>query len=145
MGNFHCVLDSDLFVPERWADDPARRKEVGLPDDLRPRSKPQIALAQIKRGLGNGIRVAAWTFDELYGGSYDFLDGLDRLGQTYVAEVPRTFCGWAKQPTVLLRPTPPQIRGKGKKRRFPRLAATAAAVSEVGNLLRHSPAFQAQT
>ncbi len=144
VGNFHCVLGSDLFVPKSWAEDPARRKEVGMPDDVTHRSKPQIALEQIKRGLGSGIRVAAWTFDELYGGSYDFLDGLDRLGQTYVAEVPCTFCGWAKEPAVLLRPTPREIRRKVKKRRFPRLSATAAAVSEVRNLLKHSPAFQAQ-
>ncbi len=65
VGKFHCVLDSDLFVPQGWADDAARRKEVGMPDDVTHRSKPEIALEQIKRALGNGIRVAAWTFDEL--------------------------------------------------------------------------------
>ena len=143
VGNFHCVLDSDLFVPEDWANDPVRRKEVGIPDEVTHRSKPEIALEQIKRALGNGIRVAAWTFDEHYGQSYDFLDGLDRLGQTYVAEVPCTFCGWAKEPVVLIRPTP-QDRRMGKKRRFPRLSRTAAPVSEVRNLLNHSPAFQDQ-
>jgi SRSO17 transposase len=144
VGNFHCVLDSDLFVPEGWADDPARRKEVGMPDEVAHRSKPQIALEQIRRALGNGIRVAAWTFDEHYGQSYDFLDGLDGLGQTYVAEVPCTFCGWAKEPVVLYRPTPQEMRRKGRKRRFPRLSATAPPVSEVRNLLNHSPAFQGQ-
>jgi SRSO17 transposase len=140
VGNFHCVLDSDLFVPKAWADDPVRRAEVGIPDDVTHRSKPEIALEQIQHALGNGIRVAAWTFDEHYGQSYDFLDGLDRLGQTYVAEVPCTFCGWAKEPAVLIRPTPQDGR-MGKKRRFPRLSKTAAAVSEVRNLLHHSPAF----
>ena len=144
VGDFHCVLDSDLFVPQKWADDEARRREVGMPDEVTHRSKPHIALEQIKRALGNGIRVSAWTFDELYGASYDFLDGLDRLGQTYVAEVPRTFCGWAKEPAVLVRPTPQEMRRKGKKRRFPRLAATSPTVSQVRNLLNHSPAFAAQ-
>ena len=144
VGNFHCVLDSDLFVPESWAGDPARRKEVGMPADVTHRPKAEIALEQIRRALGNGIRVAAWTFDELYGGSYDFLDGLDRLGQTYVAEVPCTFCGWAKEPVLLYRPTPQEMRRTGRKRRFPRLSKTAAPVSEVRNLLSHSPAFQGQ-
>lgn len=141
VGDFRCVLDSDLFVPKEWADDPTRRQEVGMPDDVTHRSKPQIALGQIQRALGNGIRVAAWTFDEHYGQSYAFLDGLDRLGQTYVAEVPCTFCGWAKEPAVRVRPTPQEMRRKGSKRRFPRLSATAAPVSEVRNLLNHSPAF----
>ena len=141
---FHCVLDSDLFVSEDWADDPVRRKEVGMPGEVVHRSKPEIALAQIKRSLGNGIRVAAWTFDELYGASYGFLDGLDRLGQTYVAEVPCTFSGWVKAPAVRVRLTPREMRRKGKNRRLPRLSATAASVSEVRNLLVHSPAFQGQ-
>jgi hypothetical protein len=36
------------------------------------------------------------------------------------------------------------MRQKGKKRTFPRLAKTAAAVSEVRNLLPHSPVFTCQ-
>jgi hypothetical protein len=36
------------------------------------------------------------------------------------------------------------MRRKGRKRRFPRLSATAASVSEVRNLLKHSPAFRGQ-
>jgi len=145
VGDFHCVLDGDLFVPKSWASDPERRKEVGMPEDVTHRPKAEIALSQIQRALGNGIRVAAWTFDEHYGMSYGFLDGLDRLGQTYVAEVPCTFCGWAKEPAILYRPTPQEMRKKGKKRAFPRLAKTAAPVSEVRNLLRHSPGFTGQT
>lgn len=45
---------------------------------------------------GVGIRVAAWTFDEFYGRDGGFLDGLDALGQTYVAEVPVDFTGWVR-------------------------------------------------
>lgn len=144
VGNFHCVLDSDLFVPESWVNDEVRRQEVGMPETVTHRSKPQIALAQIQRALGNGIRVGAWTFDEHYGQSYEFLDALDRLGQTYVAEVPCTFVGWVKEPAVLYRSTPQEMRQRGRKRVFPRLSRSAAGVSEVRNLLNHSPVFTAQ-
>lgn len=143
-GRFHCLLDSDLFLPESWANDPARRKEAGIPEDVTHRTKCQIALAQIQRALGNGIRVAAWTFDEHYGQSYAFLDGLDALGQTYVAEVPSDFHGWAVAPKILYRATPQEMRKKGRKRRYPRLAKTAAETSEVRDLLKHSPAFTNQ-
>ena len=143
-GSFHSLLDSELFLPKSWADDPARRKEAGIPDDVRHRTKPEIALEQIRRALGNGIRVAVWTFDEHYGQSYAFLDGLDGLGQTYVAEVPCHFHGWAVPPKILHRATPQEPRRKGKKRRFPRLAKTAPKTSEVRNLLKHSPAFTQQ-
>ena len=144
VGDFHCVLDSDLFVPKSWANDPAKRAEVGMPGNVIHRSKAQIAQEQIRRALGNGIRVAAWTFDEHYGQSYAFLDSLDGLGQTYVAEVPCTFCGWAKEPAVLYRSTPQEMRPGGPTRKGPRLAKTAASVSEVRDLLRHSPAFTGQ-
>jgi len=143
-GSFHSLLDSELFLPKGWADDPARRERVRIPDAVRHRTKPEIALAQIRRALGNGIRVAAWTFDEHYGQSYAFLDGLDRLGQTYIAEVPCHFHGWAISPKILHRVTPQELRRKGKKRRFPRLAKTAPKTSEVRNLLKHSPAFTQQ-
>lgn len=143
-GRFHCLLDSDLFLPESWANDPARRKEAGIPEDVTHRTKSQIALAQIQRALGNGIRVAAWTFDEHYGQSYAFLDGLDALGQTYVGEVPSDFHGWAVMPKILYRATPQEMRKKGRKRRYPRLAKTAAKTSEVRDLLKYSPAFTSQ-
>lgn len=144
-GRFHSLLDSDLFLPKRWANDWGRRKRAGIPDDVVHRSKPEIALAQIRRALRNGIRVAAWTFDEHYGQSYAFLDGLDALGQTYVGEVPCNFRGWAVAPRVLYRATPQQMRQKGRKRRYPRLAKTAAKASEVRNLLTYSPAFTGQS
>ncbi len=144
-GDFQCLLDSDLFLPEDWANDPARRKEVGIPEDLQYRKKTAIALAQIRRALRNGIRVAAWTFDELYGGDGEFLDELDALGQNYVAEVPVTFTGWALSPQVLLRPTPQEKRKRGRKRHFPRLARKALSASEVRNLLSYSRLFQKQS
>ncbi len=145
VGRFHSLLDGDLFLPECWANDRARRARAGIPDDVTHRSKPQIALAQIQRAIRNGIRVAAWTFDEHYGQSYAFLDGLDALGQTYVGEVPCDFHGWAVPPKVLYRATPQEMRKKGRKRRYPRLAKTAAQASEVRNLLKHSPSFTGQS
>jgi len=145
VGRFHCLLDSDLFLPESWADDRQRREKVGISDDVTHRSKPEIALAQIQRALRNGVRVAAWTFDEHYGRSYDFLDGLDELGQTYVAEVPCDFHGWAVPPKILYRATPQEMRKRGLKRQYPRLAKTAAKTSEVRKLLKHSPSFTGQS
>ena len=71
--------------------------------------------------------------------------GLDALGQTYVAEVPCNFHGWAVAPRVLYRATPQEMRQKGKKRRYPRLAKTAAKTSEIRHLLTHSPAFTGQS
>ena len=144
VGEFHCLLDSDLFLPERWANDPVRRKAAGIPKNVVHRSKPEMALAQIRRTLANGVRVAAWTFDEHYGQSYEFLDGLNALGQTYVAEVPSSFCGWAVYPKLVYRATSQEMPRGGRKRPVPRLAGGAPGASKAGDLLRHSPAFRNQ-
>lgn len=143
-GDFQCLLDSDLFLPKDWAHDPVRRAAAFIPEDAVYRKKADIALAQIQRALSNGIRVAAWTFDEFYGRDGGFLDGLEALGQNYVAEVPSTFTGWLHEPLVLLRPTPQEMRKTGRKRRFPRLARKALPACEVRNLVTCSRVFQKQ-
>jgi SRSO17 transposase len=143
-GDFQCLLDSDLYLPKDWADDPVRRAAAYIPDEVAYRKKTDIALAQVQRALANGIRVAAWTFDEGYGRDGSFLDDLEALGQNYVAEVPSTFTGWLREPAVLLRPTPQEMRKRGRKRRVPRLARKALRASEVRNLVTCSRGFTQQ-
>lgn len=104
------------------------------------RTKPQIALDLVDRALANGVRVQAWTFDELYGRDSAFLDGLEQRGQIFVAEVPTNFHGWLKKPRVLRHGA---SSGRGRKKKYPRLAAGQAS-REVQNLLRYSPVFRAQ-
>lgn len=143
-GSFQCILDSDLYLPREWADDPARREEAYVPDEVVYRKKTAIALDQVRRALGNGIRVAAWTFDEWYGRDGEFLDGLDGLGQDYVGEVPSIFTGWVQEPEVLQRPRPQDLRKPGKTRRYPRVAVRSSRTHQVRNLVTYSRIFQRQ-
>ena len=142
--DFECLLDSDLFLPEDWANDPQRRAEVGVPDDVAFRTKPQIAMAQVARALRNGVRVWAWTFDEAYGRGAEFLDGLDALGQNYVGEIPSDFYGWTLQPRVLPAPRPQELHRTGRKWRYPRVARKSSQACAVNNLATFSPAFAKQ-
>ena len=142
--DFQCLLDSDLYLPREWANDPVRRKEAGVPEDVVYRKKADIALEQVGRALANGIRFSALTFDEFYGRDHEFLDGLNALGQDYVGEVPSDFTGWLHQPQVLHKPTAAQTRKKGRKRHFPRLARKALPACEVRNLAVYSPVFAKQ-
>ena len=142
--DFQCLLDSDLYLPKEWADDPERRQAAGVPDDVEYRKKTDMALAQVSRALSNGIRCSAWTFDEWYGRDGAFLDGLDSLGQNYVGEIPANFTGWSYPPEILQKPTPAQRRKRGRKRHFPRLSQKASPVSEVRNLATYSRLFQKQ-
>ena len=144
-GDFQALLDSDLYMPESWATDLRRRRAAYIPDDIEFRKKTEIALGQVRRALSNGIRVAAWTFDEFYGRDSEFLDGLLESGQNFVAEVPSTFRGWLKEPQVLHRPTPQEMRKHGRKREFPRLAKKSSPACEVRNLFKYSPTFRKQS
>lgn len=143
-GDFQCLLDSDVYLPQEWAGDMARRRAAGIPDDAIYRKKADIALDQIRHALANGIRVSAWTFDEWYGRDGAFLDTLESLGQNYVAEVPANFTGWLHEPDVLLCPRAQDRHKRGRKRRFPRLSAKALPASQVRNLLVYSRVFQKQ-
>jgi len=113
-----------------------------VPDEVEFRTKPQIALALIDRALSNGIRVAAWTFDELYGRDGKFLDGLELRGQAFVGEIPVDFHGWVQEPEILRHAPKNSVkRGRGKK--YPRVARRHPSC-EVRNLAKHSPLFRRQ-
>lgn len=112
-----------------------------MPEEVRFRTKPEIAIELIDRALANGVRVAAWTFDELYGRDGKFLDALQERGQVFVAEVPANFHGWVRQPKIL--ETGPESTERGRPKTYPRLAKGFHS-STVRNLAKHSPAFRQQ-
>jgi SRSO17 transposase len=118
-------------------------KKNYIPDEVEFCTKPQIALRLIDRALANGVRVVAWTFDELYGRDGPFLDGLQQRGQTFVAEVPADFHGWVEKPRIL-RFGPKKGKKRGRRKKYPRLASRRPAC-EVRNLVKYSPVFQEQS
>src|SRR5918998_434695 len=54
-GRASLPIAFELYLPEDWAGDPARRTKAGVPEDLAFRTKPQIALEQIRRALADGV------------------------------------------------------------------------------------------
>jgi SRSO17 transposase len=137
--NFHALLDGTLYLPEEtWHQDRERCDAAGIPEDVVYRAKWEIALEQVQRALGNGVRFAWLTFDEGYGGKPPFLRALDALGQNYVAEIPVSFVGWSKPPEVMHRE---HCRDKeqGRPRKLPRLKVRNTPACEVRNLLTCSP------
>ncbi len=142
--DFQCLLDSDLYLPKGWADDPLGRKQANVPDTVVYRKKADIALDQVRRALGNGVRFSALTCDEFYGRDRGFLDGLESLGQNYVGEVPCDFSGWTSLPNVLQKDSPSKRRKRGRKRTFPRICRKSSQASQLRRLALHSPKFYKQ-
>jgi SRSO17 transposase len=132
-GDFHCLLDGELFLPESWDADRDRCREAGIPDDMVYRPKWTIALALYDRAVANGIRFDWLTFDEGYGGKPELLRALATRKQRYVAEVPRSLTGWLDPPRVVTRPYHKNRRGRGRK--VPRLASGSRPARRVDELL----------
>lgn len=122
---FCCMLASDLFLPEGWSEDCERCREAGIPDEVLYRAKYQIALDQIRRAAGNGVRFAYVVFDEDYGRVPAFWFGLDDLGQRGIGEVPANFMAWTR---------PPRYASLRKE----------YGPSQVKDLVRYSPDFYNQ-
>jgi SRSO17 transposase len=140
-GDFHCLLDGDLFLPEDWSEDRERCRAAGIPDDVAYRSKWKIALELYDRARGNGVVFDWLTFDEWYGGKPEFLRQMEARQQAFVAEVPKTFTAWIRAPRVTERPF---RRSRGRGRKTPRLLSGSRPASSVENLLRYSPELRDQ-
>jgi SRSO17 transposase len=140
-GDFHTLLDGDLFLPEHTWDDPVRRKAAGIPDEVYYRPKWEIAEELIRRALANGIRFGWLTFDEFYGRNGPFRRDLETLGQNYVAQIPVDITGWTKPPEVHYREhARDRAAGRAGSRRRLKVRNTPAV--EVRNVLKHSPVLR---
>jgi SRSO17 transposase len=76
-----------LYLPQPWADDPARRAAAGVPNDITFATKPQIALTQIRAAVAAGVPQAPVLADAGYGIDTAFRDGITALGLTYVVGI----------------------------------------------------------
>ena len=140
LDELHCLLDSELFLPESWSNDRPRCRAADIPDEMVHRPKTNIALELYDRARGNGVTFEWLTFDEGYGKSVGFLAALRGRQQRFVAEVPVTFRGWIRPPRTTHR-----RRGRtGRPRTNPRLVAGSRPFLTVREHLDHSPELRDQ-
>jgi SRSO17 transposase len=100
-----ALLDQQLYLPETWASDAARRKETTVPDDITFQTKPQIGIELLRRTYSNRLLRFDWiTADEFYGRNGVFLDELEAMQQRYVVEVPVNTTVWAVDPQTQVPP-----------------------------------------
>jgi SRSO17 transposase len=141
-GPFHCLLDSELFLPETWSQDRPRCRAAGIPEAMTHRPKWQIASELYDIARGNGLSFSWVTFDEDYGDKPGFLRGLVARDQRFVGEVPGSLTGWIEPPQVTSRPY--RKGGKGRPRGVPRLVSGSPRALSLKDHLESSPAFSAQ-
>src|SRR3954451_19467201 len=110
-----------LYLPEAWAEDPARRATAGVPEDVAFRAKPEIALDQVRQALADGVPPGVVVTDAGYGNDTDFRDGVTAVGLPYVAGILGTTSLWPPGAGPL-----PPARWSGKGRPPKRLRRDAA-------------------
>ena len=101
-----------LYLPEDWANDAARRRKAHVPDDVKFRTKPEIALRQIKAALMAGVARGVVLTDAAYGSDAGFRAGVTEMGLIYAVAVQSTISVWPPG----MEPLPPKPwSGRGRK------------------------------
>jgi SRSO17 transposase len=89
-GEVPVMVALRLFLPDSWTSDISRLKRARVPVEYRtPRSKPEIALAEIDRAIAANIRFGCVLADAGYGLSAPFRQGLTERGLAWAVGIPR--------------------------------------------------------
>jgi SRSO17 transposase len=102
----------DLYLPKEWASDATRREKAGVPEEVKFRTKQQIALGQITTAVRAGLDLGVIGADAAYGDDADFRDALRSLDLRYCLGVRAKTTVWPEGQG----PLPPHpSSGRGRK------------------------------
>ena len=76
-----------LYLPAEWAKDRARRSEAHVPKEIRFKTKPQIALDQLRLARAAGVPCGVVLMDASYGSNAALRGGVSALALDYVAGI----------------------------------------------------------
>jgi SRSO17 transposase len=83
----HAPVDFELYLPRVWTDDPERRSEAKIPDEVGFKTKPELGLQMVDRALAAGLPPGITLADTAYGNSSEFRSGLRSRGLHYGVDV----------------------------------------------------------
>jgi SRSO17 transposase len=125
-----------LYLPEIWASDTERRNVAKVPAKVTFQTKQEIALAQIRAAVADGVPKGVLLADAGYGNTSSFRDALTELGLTYVVGVQGNIVVWppGTEPAV------PAWSGRGRKPTRLRRGGDDAPTVQVRELAEQLPA-----
>jgi SRSO17 transposase len=126
----HTFMDRRLFLPQEWADDPARREEAGVPEGVVFRTKPELALEMLTVVVGEGVPFRWVGGDSIYGDSPTFVQGVRQLGKWYVVDTSADARVWTEEPQVIPAEQRPKPR-RGRPYTQPLIVGEAQRVDDV--------------
>jgi SRSO17 transposase len=117
IANHHASLPVayQMYLPKEWVKDRKRRNKAGVPKEIKFKTKPEIALEQLRWACEVGLPRGVILLDAGYGASTDLRTGISALGLTYVAGIMPNTTVWPGD-TGPLPPKKWSGRGKPPKR-----------------------------
>jgi len=108
IANHHASLPIAyrLYLPRAWIDDPPRREQAHVPAAIRFKTKPQIALEQLRAALLAGVAPGVVLMDAGYGNNSIMRRAITALGLSYVAAIMSTV---KVRPVCEDDPKPPRV------------------------------------
>ena len=76
-----------LYLPEEWCEDPERRAKAKIPQEVRFKTKPELAVELVEHAAGWKVRKAPVLGDCAYGNNTELRDKLHAAGLQYVLSV----------------------------------------------------------
>jgi SRSO17 transposase len=104
-----------LYLPQEWAGDAERRRKAGVPEAIGFKTKPEIALEQLRWACAAGLPRGVVLLDAGYGNNSVLRTEIAALELTYVAGILSTTTVWAPG-TAPLAPKVCSGRGRPAKR-----------------------------
>ena len=89
-----AFLDRELYLPQAWIDDGARRRAAGVPEEATFHTKPALARRMLARAFAAGVPATWVTGDEVYGNDGGFRRWLEGEARAYVLAVARSHMVW---------------------------------------------------
>lgn len=115
-----------LYLPDEWAQDPARRKKAGVPAQMKFTTKTEIALQQLEALLAQGAAKHCVLADAGYGVNQAFRQRLTEMGLPYVVGITSAVVVWPPG----IEPLPPKrYSGMGRPPVMPRRTRVRQPVS----------------
>src|ERR1700730_11099252 len=84
----HALIDRDLYLPENWCQDAARRLAAHIPEAVRFATKPELGQQMIGRAQEAFLPIRWVVADTVYGHSPDLRAFLEEQGLAYALAVP---------------------------------------------------------
>ena len=84
-----------LYLPKDWAKDRSRRRKAGVPKEISFKTKPEIALEQLRWACESGLPRGVVLMDAGYGADTDVRANITTLGLSYVAGIMPNTTVWA--------------------------------------------------